>query len=326
MANQFSFYFGIELELLIGSRSKNHKSWRALALEVSTKLKKAGIDNHINEGNDKSVDNYSEWSIVQEVTVPSQPGKNLWGLELVSPIFELSSPWSSHLSVIFKTLKSSFVLSSSANTSTHIHLSTSPPLPPSCLGTLAKAALYFEPALDHLLPPSRGTSYWCQSNHANPGLKNVPLADCFTYMDYCSSASDVARAMCLFPAHSAYGQANGFESDFVHGVYKWDFSGVADPASCLTSNPSPSGTVEYRQCPGSGGADEARTWAMLALGFVTGALDNAGTIDPGEPVGMEDLWWTVSSGLQALGFGAADMRGVERLFSVPSGKGKGSKK
>lgn len=77
MADQFSFCFGIELELLVGSRSKNHKSWRSLASEISVKLAKAGIANHINEGNDKAVEHYEEWSIVQEVTVPSQPGKNL---------------------------------------------------------------------------------------------------------------------------------------------------------------------------------------------------------------------------------------------------------
>lgn len=77
MANQFNFFFGIELELLIGSRSKSHKSWKSLATEVSTRLNKAGIANHVNEGNDKSLENYEEWSIVQEVTVPSQPGKNL---------------------------------------------------------------------------------------------------------------------------------------------------------------------------------------------------------------------------------------------------------
>ncbi|ETS75822.1 hypothetical protein PFICI_12766 [Pestalotiopsis fici W106-1] len=319
MANQFSFFFGVELELLISSRSKSHKSWMSLATEVSTKLKKAGIRNHINEGCDKSTANYTEWSIVQEVTVPSQPGKNLWGIELVSPIFELSSPWSAHLSLIYKTLKSSFTLSSSANTSTHVHMSTSPPLPTSCLGTLAKAILYFEPGLDLLLPSSRGSSYWCQSNHENTTLKNVPLLDCFTHMDYCHSPTDIAAAMCSFPAKSAYGQANGFTSNFVHGVYKWDFSGLVDPALCLTSNHCPSGTIEYRQCPGSKSAEEAHTWLMLALGFVAGAMERGDTIDPQAPVAMGDLWWTVSCGLQALQFGSADLRAMEKLFS---GKGK----
>jgi hypothetical protein len=150
-------------------------------------------------------------------------------------------------------------------------------------------------------------------------LKNVPLVDCFAHMDYCQSPSDVAAALCSFPAKSAYGIANGFTSDFVHGVYKWDFSGLIDPALYLTSNPYPSGTIEYRQCPGSNSADEARTWLMLALGFVAGTIEREDTIDPRAPVAMGDLQWTVSCGLQALGFASADSRAVEKLFS---GKGK----
>ncbi|KAK9423817.1 putative Amidoligase enzyme-domain-containing protein [Seiridium unicorne] len=325
MANQFSFFFGIELELLIGSRSKSHKSWKSLASEVSSKLKKAGIANHVNEGNDKSLENYEEWSVVQEVTVPSQPGKNLWGVELVSPIYDFTTPWEVHLSLIFKTLKSSFTLSSSSNTSTHIHLSTSPPLPPSYLGALAKSILYFEPAIDLLLPPARASSYWCQSNHDNTSLKSLTLPECFEYLDYCSDANDVARAMCSFPAKSAYGRANGYSEDFVHGVYKWDFSGLVDPSACLSSNPSPSGTLEFRQCPGSGSADEARTWLLLSLGFVAGAIDGEGTLDPDAPVAMEDLWWPISSGLQSLGMAGGDTRGVEKLFSG-SKKAKGVRK
>jgi hypothetical protein len=77
MAHQFSFLFGIELEFLVASRAKTHKTWKSLASEMSAKLASAGLPNHVNHGGDKSAENYQEWSIVQEVTVPFQPGKNL---------------------------------------------------------------------------------------------------------------------------------------------------------------------------------------------------------------------------------------------------------
>lgn len=77
MATESSFQFGIEVELLLGCRKKTYQSWKLLAKDVSKRLLKAGIANHINETNDKSRENYREWSIVQEVTIPSQPGKNL---------------------------------------------------------------------------------------------------------------------------------------------------------------------------------------------------------------------------------------------------------
>lgn len=71
--------FGLEIELLLGPRKKgpSHSSWKSLAKDLSKRLTKAGIPNHVNDSNDKSAHNYREWSITQEVTIPSQPGKNL---------------------------------------------------------------------------------------------------------------------------------------------------------------------------------------------------------------------------------------------------------
>lgn len=77
MEEQNSFKFGVELELLLGGRKKPHSNWKSLAKDLSKRLQKAGISNHVNESNDKSRDNYREWSIVQEVTIPAQPAKNL---------------------------------------------------------------------------------------------------------------------------------------------------------------------------------------------------------------------------------------------------------
>lgn len=77
METHGSFQFGVEIELLMGSRKKVHPNWKSLAKDLSKRLQKAGISNHVNDGNDKSRENYREWSIVQEVTIPSQPAKNL---------------------------------------------------------------------------------------------------------------------------------------------------------------------------------------------------------------------------------------------------------
>jgi hypothetical protein len=77
METSSPFQFGVELELLLASRKKTHSNWKSLAKDLSKRLQKAGIPNHINETNDTSPDNYREWSIVQEVTIPSQPAKNL---------------------------------------------------------------------------------------------------------------------------------------------------------------------------------------------------------------------------------------------------------
>ena len=73
--SQWTFRFGVELEFLLGSRSKKHKSWTALAEELSTRLARHGVPNHVNAGGEKTAENYREWSIVREVTVPADVSK-----------------------------------------------------------------------------------------------------------------------------------------------------------------------------------------------------------------------------------------------------------
>ncbi|KAI1339382.1 putative amidoligase enzyme-domain-containing protein [Xylariaceae sp. FL0016] len=316
MAGVAFFQFGVEIELLIGSRSKNHKSWSSLASELSTRLIHSGIPNHLNEGNVKTPENYHEWSITREVTVPMQAGKNLWGLELVSPVFTPNDAWIAHLSTIFKVLKAGFTISPSPNCGTHIHLSTSPPLSASQLAAVSKAMLFFEPALDNLLPSPRANSYWCQSNRANPSLKTLSTPQCFDQLDYAAvDVPSIVRAMCVFPAKSAYGRANGFTEDFVHGVYKWDLSPLL---------PGGLGTIEFRQAPGSRSAEDARTWVELAVAFVAGAMNPETVLDPRAQVTMEDLWWVIGVGAQTTGI--SDMRAIEKLYVQAGKKTKGGKK
>lgn len=72
-----SLQFGIEIELLLGGRKKAHSSWKSLANDLSKRLTVAGIANHINDGGDKAVEHYREYSVVREVTIPNQLAKGL---------------------------------------------------------------------------------------------------------------------------------------------------------------------------------------------------------------------------------------------------------
>lgn len=81
-----SLQFGIEIELLLGGRKKAHSSWKSLANELSRRLAAAGIANHINDGGDKAVEHYREYSIVREVTIPNQLAKCLCTMSSSLPI------------------------------------------------------------------------------------------------------------------------------------------------------------------------------------------------------------------------------------------------
>ncbi|KAK0703909.1 putative amidoligase [Lasiosphaeria miniovina] len=320
MASQNAFQFGVEIELLLGSRKKAHGSWKALAKDLSKRLAKAGVANHVNEANDKSPDNYREWSIAPEVTIPSQPAKNLFGLELVSPVYPVYAYWAADLDAIFATLRASFTLTASPHCSTHVHVSRAGargPLSATDLAALAKAALYYEPALDVLVPAGRrGTAaYWCQSNRANPALAGRGLAECLAVVDAVSGdARAVVEAVNLFPAGSAYGRAHGKLKDFVRGkVYKWDFTGMLQGGGGGAR-----GTVEFRQAPGSLVADDAAAWVTLAVAFVVGATAvgarlGGPEVDVTGGAGPDELWALLAAGAEALGW--ESLGAVEGLFA-----------
>ncbi|KAK5655776.1 hypothetical protein OQA88_5314 [Cercophora sp. LCS_1] len=306
--DQQTLQFGLEIELLLGSRKKTYPNWKTLAKDVSKRLLKAGIPNHINDTNDKSPANYTEWSIAPEITIPNQPAKNLWGIELVSPVYHAHSYWASTISTIFSVLAQNFAIHHCPHTSTHIHVSGAPsPLSPEGLASLAKAALYYESALDALMPAGRRDSvaYWCQSNRASRAIINTGLLDSLAVLDTAQSTREVVETMNLFPCASAYGKANGKKKDFVRGkVYKWDFTGMIGER----------GTVEYRQPAGSLSAEDAAGWVTLALAFVAGAVEVGETLGNGrgEGASLDELWAMLVVGAEALGW--EGLGAVEGLF------------
>ncbi|KAK1751288.1 putative amidoligase enzyme-domain-containing protein [Echria macrotheca] len=312
--------FGVEIELLLGSRKKTYPNWKTLAKDVSKRLAKAGVANHVNDTNDKSPDNYREWSVVPEVTIPSQPAKNLWGIELVSPVYLVSSYWAADLDAVFEALRSGgFQIVPSPHCSTHVHISGHPqPLAAAGLAALAKAALYYESALDLLVPDARrgSVAYWCQSNRASPRIAGYSLAECLAQLDDAStgSARDVVECVNMFPASSAYGRAHGKQKDFIRGkVYKWDLSGMVPGGSGSDKNVK--GTVEFRQPAGSVSADEASAWVTLAAAFVAGAMvvgPSLGGVGE-QGASAEELWALLTTGGEVLGW--ESLGGVEVLFA-----------
>ncbi|KAK7697093.1 hypothetical protein SLS64_013886 [Diaporthe eres] len=308
-----SLQFGIEIELLLGGRKKAHSSWKSLANELSRRLAAAGIANHINDGGDKAVEHYREYSIVREVTIPNQLAKCLWGIELVSPVYPATWHWAADMELIFSTIRHYFVMAPSPHCSTHVHISATPvSLSPAELAALAKAALYFEPALDQLVPADRraSTAYWCQSNRASVALRSLSLPDCLLMVDATLDLPGLVGSMNLFPATSTYGRAHGKKHDFVRGkVYKWDFSRMLPRSSSSKSSSAVSlaqGTVEFRQPPGSRSAEDAKGWITLVLALVAGATKTTSwaplSVAGSEGATIGELWALIVTGASILGW------------------------
>ncbi|KAK2062736.1 hypothetical protein LY76DRAFT_642974 [Colletotrichum caudatum] len=297
MAGYRSFSFGFELELSLNS-SKRHKTWLSMAQDTGARLAKKGINNHVKGVVDGD---YRKWSIVQEVTIPQNPAKNNWALELVSPVFGLDSPWMSDTNHIFSAIQKHSSVQRVSQCSTHVHISQAgQDFTTSQLTCLAKAILVYESCFDSLVPNDRASVYWCQSNRHNPVLSRCKtLEDCLGLLDMASQRGSAAivETMCLFPASSAYGRAHGRKKDFVHGkVYKWNFSRLLGPDNCRT--------IEFRQPSGSTCMEDAVGWVLLTLTFVAGATGGGnclGSLEHGGGGDRLELWHLLCHGAVVLG-------------------------
>lgn len=232
------------------------------------------------------------------------------------------------MELIFSTIRHYFIMAPSTHCSTHIHISGTPlALSPAELSALARAALYFEPALDQLVPADRraSTAYWCQSNRSSVALRSLSLQDCLVMVDdavdlpatpMSGEPADHGRtralvgSMNLFPATSTYGRAHGKKHDFVRGkVYKWDFSRMLPRPSSSKSSSAVTlsqGTVEFRQPPGSRSAEDAKGWITLVLALVAGATKTT-TWVAASATGLEgatigELWALIVTGASMLGW------------------------
>lgn len=249
----------------------------------------------------------------------------------MSPVYPATWHWAADMDVIFSTVRRYFIMAPSPHCSTHIHISATPlPLSSIELSALAKAALYFEPALDQLVPADRRASaaYWCQSNRASVGLGSLSLQECMAMVDAAvdppvtplgsSDSVEIGRtravvgSMNLFPATSTYGRAHGKKHDFIRGkVYKWDFSRMLPrPAVSKGSNNNTinlsHGTVEFRQPPGSRSAEDAKGWITLVLALVAGAARTTSWVPLGatgvEGATIGELWALIVTGASVLGW------------------------
>lgn len=244
------------------------------------------------------------------------------GLELVSPVYQVNSPWEQDLNRIFTTINASFNLKHSVQCATHIHISRFPtPLSANDLAALGKAALYYESALDRLVPEHRlgrtNKAYWARSNRLVPLFVGLSLSECHARIDDAATATGgmtpaseaypVVQAMNLFPVNSVRGSSHRKQEDFIRGKgYKWDFTGMLSAQEYDPKEGGGRGTVEFRQPPGSMTAVDAETWTKLTVAFVVGVLDVGPMLGKGkfneDGASLDDLWMLLVQGGKAVGW------------------------
>lgn len=74
MSNSVDIRFGVEIETRTGSKAHKHREWLLLASDVSQELARARVPNHVTKQvTDKKDENYQEWSLIKDTTIPNFP-------------------------------------------------------------------------------------------------------------------------------------------------------------------------------------------------------------------------------------------------------------
>ena len=278
----FPFLFGVEIELVLIPHEEC-SSWDEAVNRLSSALTALNVTNRIHHS-DSAPTKYDMWLIMKDGSIKWKgEGKNVWGVELVSPITaHTTSPrlWGSGFQTVWQGIRNSFEILQSRSCGTHLHVSV--PMGWSqgmmALKPVAKAAIYFEQCVDALMPSDRVINNdWCQSNRYNPVLRNQEeVGVIFIMIDNALSVSELASIMCS----DGHGSASR--------SFRWNFKPLTDRKKVEERL----ATIEFRQPPGCTTAEELDSWALFGLSFITGSIymqSRGAFIDPSKPASLAEL-------------------------------------
>ncbi len=169
---------------------------------------------------------------------------------MISPIFDAypRSGWRGHVITTWKFLEQHYSITTNDSCATHIHVSLDPNYDLKDLKRLAVAIIHFEPAFEALMPVGRKGNPYCKSNWLeNPRLGRAGLSRS-------ESIADIER---LLDVYHVIETIQTSDDKF----FAWNFDSLNEH-----------NTIEFRKPPASSSADEALSWAELALNFIQASL------------------------------------------------------
>lgn len=199
----------------------------------------------------------------------------------------------------FDILRENCDIRATSNCSMHTHVSlcddSSNPYSASQLRSIAKAIMYWDDAIEQVLPGARKAHPFCPSNVNNTNASALPTEQVSSSLK--KAYREVSRKT-FRPVFEAVNRELVTVDDAEATMGKgrdlaWSFRYVT--GGC--------GTIEYRQPPGVEDAVEARHWIAFTLGFVAETLSGnfdryAPAKESGHPVALRDF---ISRGAQRVG-------------------------
>ncbi len=274
---------GVEVELLLRLREQPQKgvpNLRAFAnglvRNYNSKSNPTYPRMHSDlDGNYHAADEYSEWSVTDDVTITDDLPNHcmqsgllaeepllcvlsvirlisiLGPLEIISPImtFGTDSLWRAQVEEVWRIIDAFCVIETDQTCGTHVHIS-----PPGnltwdteSLKSICCSIIWFESAFEVLVPQTRRGNEWAKSNRFdNPKFQGKTGEQCLQLVTQCSDNANIVNLM----------NNNGDR------YYGWNFTNLYYDRKM---------TIEFRRGPGVTEVDECLGWVELTASFVRAA-------------------------------------------------------
>ncbi|KAJ3569417.1 hypothetical protein NPX13_g6095 [Xylaria arbuscula] len=284
--------FGVETEIPLAVTTWNEhtgkqepiKNYMDAAGEIARLFSNKGYD--ATSAWPSGVRNYRCWfsTIDSSIDAAEDFVDEVSPCEIVSPIMDISVPtYKNQFQDMWEIIQPFMLPNSPQNTeywklaSTHIHFSLPEHIrfPIELAQKIAFCAIYFERAIDDLMPTMtdqydskringwKGPSSYCRRNRVKPGCRPMhawtdesvvdDLTSCWLSIRHCNSMPELAAVMC----HNSWAQWN--VTGGVTKYYKWNFTGIGYR------------TIEFRQMPPCRSYVETLGWIRFVCAFVAAA-------------------------------------------------------
>lgn len=172
-------------------------------------------------------------------------------MEIVSPVFTYkpSSTWRDDARTLFSSLSNEVFLQVNESCGLHVHISPDGEdiWTLRDLKRLSRAMIYFEPAIERLVPSHRRQNFWARSNrHDNPKLEWKDNSEILQMIDQCETLEDVVSLM-----------NNGSNRNFA-----WNFTNIYSGGIF---------TIEFRRGPGATQVNTCLQWVEFVVSLAHAA-------------------------------------------------------
>jgi len=163
--------------------------------------------------------------------------------------FSQDSPWRDLVQEVWVSIMGSCLIRTDQTCGTHVHISPLGNLQwhIESLKHICRSILWFESALEVVVPKTRRGNAWAKSNRFdNSKFQGKDIAQCFQLVDQCSNNTEIADLM----------------NDNGDRHYGWNFTNLYDGGIM---------TIEFRRGPGVTEVGMCLGWVELAVSFIQSA-------------------------------------------------------